>query len=202
MGRISDAREKLLRVAFELIWESSYGSVSVDDICARAEVKKGSFYHFFPSKCDLAVAALEAWSEQVRPKFDAMFSATVPPLERLGRFFHEMHQHQREVFEKHGHVLGCPFASLGCEMSTQDEKLRLKTAQLTERLLAYFESAIADAQRLGQVSVESPRAAAQMLCSLKTGAMAEAKIANDPDRLAGLADAALRILGAQVPVAA
>ena len=41
MGRTSDAKEKLLAVAFDLIWNSSYGTVSVDDICERARVNKG-----------------------------------------------------------------------------------------------------------------------------------------------------------------
>ena len=66
MGRTSDAKEKLLRVAFDLIWEQSYGAVSVDDICERANVKKGSFYYFFPSKSDLAVAA----SKNIGSKID------------------------------------------------------------------------------------------------------------------------------------
>ena len=43
----------------ELIWEQSYGSVSVDVICERAGARKGSFYHFFPSKSDLAAVAIE-----------------------------------------------------------------------------------------------------------------------------------------------
>ena len=49
MGRTSNAKERLLQVAFDLIWQQSYGSVSVDHICKRANVKKGSFYYFFPS---------------------------------------------------------------------------------------------------------------------------------------------------------
>ena len=68
MGRTSDAKEKLLHVAFDLIWQHSYGSVSVDDICERADVKKGSFYYFFPSKSDLAVAkALTAARQKRQP---------------------------------------------------------------------------------------------------------------------------------------
>ena len=50
MGRTSNAKERLLQVAFDLIWQQSYGAVSVDDICQRAKVKKGSFYYFFPLK--------------------------------------------------------------------------------------------------------------------------------------------------------
>ena len=59
MGRTSDAREKLLSVAFDLIHENSYGTVSVEQICPRAGVNKGSFYYFFKTKTDLVVAAYE-----------------------------------------------------------------------------------------------------------------------------------------------
>jgi len=57
MGRVSDARQRLLDATIDLIWQNSYGAVTVDDICERAGVKKGSFYYFFPSKTDLVVAA-------------------------------------------------------------------------------------------------------------------------------------------------
>ena len=43
MGRTSDAKVRLLEVAFDLIWDQSYGSVSVEHICQRADVNKGSF---------------------------------------------------------------------------------------------------------------------------------------------------------------
>src|SRR5580658_6014991 len=59
MKQENETRIKLLKVAVEMIWESSYGSVSVEDICERAGVKKGSFYYAFKSKSDLAVAAFE-----------------------------------------------------------------------------------------------------------------------------------------------
>ena len=58
MGRVSDAREKLMSAILELIWSGSYGNTTIDQICERAGVKKGSFYYFFDSKADLAVAAI------------------------------------------------------------------------------------------------------------------------------------------------
>jgi Bacterial regulatory proteins, tetR family len=54
MKRITDKRQALIDAAFELIWTNSYGAVSVDDICRAAGARKGSFYHFFRSKVDLA----------------------------------------------------------------------------------------------------------------------------------------------------
>ena len=83
MGRVSDAKERLMEAVLELIWVGSYGSTTIDQICEKAGVKKGSFYYFFDSKADLAVAAIDADWQQRRPDIDAIFSATVPPLERV-----------------------------------------------------------------------------------------------------------------------
>ncbi|MBC8096206.1 MAG: TetR/AcrR family transcriptional regulator, partial [Akkermansiaceae bacterium] len=49
MGRVSNAKERLMKALTELIWTGSYGSTTIDQICERAGVKKGSFYHFFDS---------------------------------------------------------------------------------------------------------------------------------------------------------
>ncbi len=78
MSRTSTANVRLMAAAIDLMWEESYGAVTIDDICTRAEVKKGSFYYYFTSKADLAVAALEhLWAEEWKPSMDSQFSATV-----------------------------------------------------------------------------------------------------------------------------
>ena len=151
MGRTSNAKERLLQVAFDLIWEQSYGAVSVDDICVRAKVKKGSFYYFFPSKSDLAVAAYEENWQQRRPLYDQTFSPQVPPLERLENFCNNMYERQKEKKLKTGRVLGCPFASVGCELSTQDEKIRQKAQEMFDRFCLYIEIALRDACREGLI---------------------------------------------------
>jgi len=45
MGRVSDAKERLMEAVEELIWKGSYGSTTIDQICEKAGVKKGSFYY-------------------------------------------------------------------------------------------------------------------------------------------------------------
>ena len=59
MGRTSDARERLIEAAGDLWHRRSYTDVGVGEICAEAGVQKGSFYHFFPSKQDLALAVID-----------------------------------------------------------------------------------------------------------------------------------------------
>src|SRR5471032_2441515 len=105
----SESKRKLLEAAMEMIWESSYGSVSVDDICTKAGVNKGSFYYAFKSKSDLAVAAFERHWETKRPLLDQVFSAQFPPLERLSKYCQGLVEDQNAMYRRYGKVLGCPF---------------------------------------------------------------------------------------------
>src|SRR5215467_1999570 len=111
MGRVSDAKQKLMEAVTELIWTGSYGTTTIDQICEKAGVKKGSFYYFFDSKADLAVAAIDATWQELRVDLDSIFSATVPPLERLRRHCEYGNRMQAEMKEKCGRVLGCPMFS-------------------------------------------------------------------------------------------
>ena len=52
-------RERMVRTAARLFLARSYQSVGVNEICAEAQVQKGSFYHFFPSKSDLVIAVID-----------------------------------------------------------------------------------------------------------------------------------------------
>ena len=57
------ARQRLLDAALVLIREKGYASTTVDDLCAKADVAKGSFFHHFKDKEALAIAAAHHWSE-------------------------------------------------------------------------------------------------------------------------------------------
>src|SRR5580693_7135170 len=130
MARESDAKDRLLRTASDLISESSYGAVGVEQICERAGVQKGSFYHFFPSKSDLAVAAAEDhWAKNLADK-ERVFSPEIPPLDRLLGWCDLIRRNQSRRAEKRGKVLGCPYTSMGSELSTQDEKIRRKCQEM------------------------------------------------------------------------
>src|SRR5438046_6875519 len=87
MPRVSDMKKRLTDAALDLMWENSYGTTSVDAICDRAGAKKGSFYYFFKSKSELTAAALEAEWNKNKENMDALFSTTIPPLERFDRYF-------------------------------------------------------------------------------------------------------------------
>ena len=203
MGRTSDAKERLLEAALDLIWERSYGTVTIDAICEKAGVKKGSFYYFFESKSELAVAALEEdWAQCGKTKWDEMFSASVPPLERIRAFFQNAYENQVQIQKEHGCVLGCPCFSLGSEIGTQDETIRSKVQEILQRQIRYFESAIRDGQADGTFPSGDAAAKAKCLFALFEGSLAQARIQNDLEFLRVLPESSLAILGAKRTAAA
>ena len=195
-GRTGAAKAKLLAVAFDLIWNHSYGAVSVDQICARARINKGSFYYYFPSKADLAVAAYEEVWQQKRPIYDRIFSPQVPPLERLEQWCHHIYEGQKQQSRKCGRVLGCPYAAAGAELSTQEEKIRRQAERVIDRGCRYLESALTDAKRQRLVDIDDPGATAQTVYAAAMGLLLQAKVKNDVHVLRKLAPAVRRLIGA------
>jgi TetR/AcrR family transcriptional repressor of nem operon len=57
------ARDKLLETALMMVREKGFSATTVDDLCAGAGVTKGAFFHHFPSKDALGVAAADFWSQ-------------------------------------------------------------------------------------------------------------------------------------------
>jgi len=82
--RMAPARQKLLDAAMAVIREKGYVATTVDELCARAGVAKGSFFHHFPDKEALAVAAANYWSEMTGALFaSAPYHAHKDPLDRV-----------------------------------------------------------------------------------------------------------------------
>ncbi len=197
MGRVSDAKVRLMSAAQDLIWENSYGSTTVDAICDRANVKKGSFYHFFDSKSDLAVEAIDCdWAER-RKRIDAIFSPTIPPLERLRSYFEHVYLRQVEIKRERGRVLGCPLFTLGCEVSTQDQLIRAKVEEVLGQYTKYFESAIRDAAADGMIRASDASSKARLLFAYFEGVLAQARIQNNAELLREVQTGFMEILGSR-----
>lgn len=84
MTRDGSARQKLIDAALALIRAKGYAATSVDELCAKAGVTKGAFFHHFASKDALAVAAANYWSEMTGALFaDAPYHKHKDPLDRV-----------------------------------------------------------------------------------------------------------------------
>jgi TetR/AcrR family transcriptional repressor of nem operon len=188
-------KKRLTDAALDLIWHNSYGTTSVDAICERAGAKKGSFYYFFKSKSELTAAALEAEWNKSKANMDALFSPTVPPLERFDRYFDHLHDRLAELQKACGSILGCPLLSIAMEVATQDEGVRATVDRMWDRKINYFVSAIRDAHAQGLIEAPDPEAKAKALFACYHGTLAQARIQNDVELICGLKQVARDVLG-------
>ncbi len=195
MGRVSNAKERLMEAVKELVWTGSYGSTTIDQICDKAGVKKGSFYYFFDSKADLAETAIKTDWELKRPGLDAIFSPTVPPLERLRKYCDFVYQFQYDIKARYGCVLGCPLFSVGAEVSTQELRLQKLIQGMLDYKLKYLESAVRDAHAAGLVDAPDPTVRAKTLFAYLQGLVTEARIRDDVEILRGAFQGTCEVLG-------
>ena len=195
-------RQKLIDTAKNLIWTSSYGAVSVDDICRSSAVKKGSFYHYFPSKQDLALAAMEEYQQYkvehiMKPVFAANKSFQRQIEDMADAILEDNHRNLKEL----GSVCGCPLAALGSEMIGQEEQvIRAKVEEMFNVCREIFIGAINKAVQNKEIPAVDIDSKAEEVHDFITGLMIMARIHNSLDGLErDLKPGLLRILGLESP---
>ncbi len=192
-----DTRNRLLQAAASLMWERSFQSTGVDELCERANAKKGSFYHFFPSKADLAVAAIECSWEQVKKAiFEPLFSQEISGLNQLRGLVEKVYELQVQIASEKGAILGCPFGNLGQEMAHQNEQLRAALENIFDAHCNYIESALVRAEKSGEIPKGDNRERAKNVLALLEGIQLLAKVTNDPQILQRVMPAVMAVAAA------
>ncbi|MBK1832784.1 TetR/AcrR family transcriptional regulator [Roseibacillus ishigakijimensis] len=201
MGRTSTAPRQLQEALITLIWEQCYTHVTIDAICEKAGVKKGSFYHFYKSKSELAVAAFELhWQEESRPRWDALFSASTPPDLRFVNWLRYGYEKTLRQKEECGRILGCPFFNIGQETATTEPEVSAKVREHLGHIHAYLANALRDCNAAGLTTITDPEATARNLFNLAQGALTQARIENSAHPLAELPSAVSRLTGLEIPL--
>lgn len=186
MTQKNNTKERIIKAACELFWQNSYESISVDSICEASNTRKGSFYHFFPSKEACAQAALHSFADQFEHNFLApAFNPETKPLERFERFIGLIVKSGLKIQKNKGFFCGCPIANLAQEMATQSEVLSYEVNTIFKNHIRYFESALGEAKRQGFIHVshdEIPNVARSLYATFE-GCLLLAKVENDPSRI-------------------
>ena len=197
MGRTSDARERLVDAARDLIAARSYHAVGVSEICAGAGVRKGSFYHFFDSKQALTCAAIDAhWAAQEADCLRVL-EADEPPLRRLRGLLDYYVRTQEETKRATGTVRGCTLANVTLQLDAEQEDLRALLAGIFDAQVAQVLRVLEEAAAAGDVPARvASTATARAVVAQIEGSVLFARLHEDTGVLDGLPAAVGALLGA------
>lgn len=187
MGRTSDARERILDAACTLIHTRGYVGIGVAEICTKADVRKGSFYHYFESKQALTLEVVDLHWQQQRATWIATLSTDDEPLQRLESLVRLQIAAQRTAHDTDGHIDGCLLGNLALELSNQDGDVQKKLQEIFADQIDLVAAVLAEAAEQGAIpesnaTVETARGVVAQL----EGLVMFAKLSNDPAMLDGL----------------
>ena len=138
MRNPAETKQKLMDTATQLIWQSNYSSVGVAEICKRAGLTKGSFYHHFETKADLFYEASRHYWEDLRKDLDQIFSPSCSPLEQLENMIEFIITHQEsEDMDDENPVSACPFFTAGSQAGVDEEKVRQAAIEMSDKAGLY-----------------------------------------------------------------
>jgi len=135
-----DTRTLLLETALDLIWNSNYNSVGVNEICKQAGVTKGSFYHHFESKAQLFCEATNHYWDELRLELDCIFSPINSPLEQLENWLQFIFKNK--VGEDKDNVPGCAFFTAGMQAGCGENSITDTLQLMTDRGAKYNQALV------------------------------------------------------------
>ena len=129
----NNTRKNLIDSAFSEIYSKGYQGASLTAILKNAKVHKGSMYHFFESKKDMALVCIK---EKIYERFVQRYSLILS-IEKgyLEAFIDGIKDTTQRDFNK-----GCPIANIVQEMSNIDEDFKV----LMEEIYQSFRKNIKD----------------------------------------------------------
>ena len=134
----TDTKLKLMQTATELIWESNYDNVGIAEICKKAGVTKGAFYHHFTSKADLFASACAHEWEKMRPMMDEGLSPRYTALQQVENIIETTLRTQQRKQDKEQKICGCPFFTAGAQAGCEEVEIRAVARDMSDNCELYL----------------------------------------------------------------
>jgi len=176
----SDSKERILATGKELFLARGYAATTVDAICEKAGLTKGSFYYFFESKEELGLAVLD-WSLQRGAQIlgNGPHRAIADPVERAISFLDHIANCSSELWSG-----GCLLGSFSLELADTNARMQKTVSGMFQTVADSFAKEIEPlvAQGAGKQMPTAHELAEQLLGTLE-GSIVLAKAHRDPSRI-------------------
>jgi TetR/AcrR family transcriptional repressor of nem operon len=185
-------RERIVRVAAELVAERGTAAVSLDDVGSRAQASRSQLYHYFDDRADLIRAVVDATCDAV---LDAQ-NQLLADLDSWAGIECWMDALVALQLERQARG-GCPLGSLAAQLAERDPQARAALAQGLDGWEARVCTGLAGLRARGELSDNAdPAELAKATMALIQGGLLLTQVRRDPGQLRAALDAALRLLRA------
>jgi AcrR family transcriptional regulator len=166
-------RKLILNTAFRQIHEHGFHNVSINDIIAQTNLTKGAFFHYFPTKNDVAYAIIdETLSEMTLERWIRPLAAYKNPLQGIIQHLHKIIDNTPDEQLQ----FGCPLNNLIQELSAENPIFRQKLNAILELWITGIESYLKKAQADGYLKKDiHPRQLAEFIVMTHKGAFGMSK---------------------------
>jgi TetR/AcrR family transcriptional repressor of nem operon len=170
-----DKRDLILAKGAHLMTRRGYHGTGVLEIVQAAGIPKGSFYHYFASKEDFAVQALEHLYEPRLLRYAAALTEPAySPRERILKFYGDLvgHFSRQEKPEHH-----CFIGSLSFEMADDCVPIAQQVERILERSVAILAQCLTASRQAGELPPHTDCAAlAEFIANAWEGALMRMKV--------------------------
>jgi len=181
--RKANARERILETAGDLFRKNGYALVGINEIIAKSETAKASFYQHFTSKEILCAEWLKTMHERSVENHQALLESDLSAERKIRDYFHELRSWLRE-----NDFRGCPYTNTASMLNTEASAIR-EQVELHKLFLRDFFVELAQ-----QINSGVGRSLGTALFLLYSGATAEAQNVRDVWPVEAATEAAERLI--------
>lgn len=192
-----ESKARILDAALRVIRTKGYSATTIDDVCATAGLTKGSFFHHFKSKDELALAATAHFAEMADGLFAAAPYRTLSdPRERVIGYV----KFRKSILAGELPEFTCLLGTLVQEAYETHPAIREACDKYISAHAALVEQDIAAAKRIYAPNAKwSPASLALFTQAALQGAFILAKAKHGPQIAAECIDHLLRYIETQLP---
>ena len=179
---MTSTKDKLIAAGAELFLIHSYQGTGINEVLKMCGVPKGSFYNYFSSKEDFALAVIDYQMEQSDEfVLQNLCNYSISPLQRVAAYLESIGQGMVSCH----FAMGCLFGTLAQEMSSLSSKLREALTRAFQIQVDHLTDCIRAGQEQGEIRTDlDPVELAGFIMSALQGAqiMAKTFVSGEPLR--------------------
>lgn len=146
-GRI-DKRAALIDIGTAIFTQKGFSTTGIDEIVQATDVPKGSFYYYFSSKEEFAIAVIGNYGRYFSRKLERILKdQDKTPLARLKGFTEEASSGMMRFDFKRGCLVG----NLGQEMASLEENFRVVLLDVLREWRRRFAACLQEAKDSGEI---------------------------------------------------